>query len=274
MVAQMEDVLVILESLYADALVDASENFAGAEKNTAGGGVRYQSKTVEYDYSKSFAEQVDDYKSGNIPQRDTLIVGPTPEIYRSIGLNSLPMTINTTHVDYALNGTKDADHYLGETLLKQLPDKLKDPVAVFVSQTKGTTSVVTLLSFSVNGKQVVAPIVIDGFGVQNSLVIDSNAITSVFGKNTGIAQLHKAAQEEASGNFSLLYANKKEARSLLHRAGHQLSGSLIPHDGFYHSIRENNSPVKPKMNDVTESYVSSRYWQDYFRYPNNQHRQP
>lgn len=43
----MEDVLVVLESLYTDALVDASGNFDGAQKNTAGGGVKYSLKTFE-----------------------------------------------------------------------------------------------------------------------------------------------------------------------------------------------------------------------------------
>lgn len=45
MVAQMQDVIVILESLYTDALVDAGENYQAdkAEKNTTreGGDVRY-----------------------------------------------------------------------------------------------------------------------------------------------------------------------------------------------------------------------------------------
>ena len=55
-------------------------------------------------------------------------------------------------------------------------------------------------------------------------------------------------REIRHGKFSLLYVNKKEADSLLQSTGHQLSGGLIPHDGFYHSIRENGSPVKSKFN--------------------------
>ena len=47
LVADMQDVIVILESLYQDALVDASENYhAGAQKNTTpeSGGVKHQAK--------------------------------------------------------------------------------------------------------------------------------------------------------------------------------------------------------------------------------------
>ena len=75
------------------------------------------------------------------------------------------------------------------------------------------------------------------------------------------------AQEQANGKFVLLYANKKEALSLLQRAGHQLSGTLIPHDGFYHSIREKASPVKPKFNDVTETQQFRKWFGDWLKYP-------
>ena len=226
------------------------------------------SQVNKYDYSNPFAKQVDDYKSGKIPKGDTLLVGSTPSVYQSIGFNALPMTINTTHIDYALKGTKDADHYLGETMLKQLPESIKKPVAIFVSQTKGNSSVVALLNFEVNSNQTVVPIVIDGFGFQNNIRIDSNAITSVYGKGGAINQLYQAAQDEANGKISLLYANKKEAKSLLQSAGHQLSGGLIPRDGFYHSIREKGSSVKNRFNDVTETQQFKRWFGDWKKHPN------
>ena len=52
-----------------------------------------------------------------------------------------------------------------------------------------------------------------GFGFQNNIRIDSNAITSVYGKGSAINQLYQAAQDEANGKFSLLYVNKKEAEA-------------------------------------------------------------
>ncbi len=240
-----------------------------AKENTADVGGESYSADDRYDYSKPFAEQVEDYKKGLIPKGDSLILGETPDVFRSIGFNAIPMTINTTHVDYALNGTKDADHLLGETMLKQLPEKIKDPIAVFVSQTHGTTSVIALLDFTVNGKQVITPVTVDGFGWQNAIQIDSNAVTSAYGKTTAVKQLHQAAVNEANGRFSLLYANKKEAVSLLHRAGHQLSGTLIPRDGFYHSIRENGSPVKVKFNNATETQQFKRWFGDWQKHPKN-----
>ena len=47
MVADMQDTIVILESIYADALAEASENFQRAEKNTTeDGGVKMQTRSV------------------------------------------------------------------------------------------------------------------------------------------------------------------------------------------------------------------------------------
>ena len=93
--------------------------------------------------------------------------------------------------------------------------------------------------------------------------IYSNAIASVLGKTNSVTkQLYDAINDEANGKFSLLYWNKKDAITLLQSAGLQLPGSLIPRDGFIHSIRENNSPVKYKFINVTESRQFVRWFGD------------
>ena len=89
---------------------------------------------ANYDFTKSFADQIDDYKRGIMPQRDTLIVSETPELWKKVGFNSLPVTVDQTHVDYALNRSKDFDHHIGETVLKMLPQLIKEPIAIIQSQ--------------------------------------------------------------------------------------------------------------------------------------------
>ena len=260
-----------LVQMWADMAVDAAENYSttdGEKNTTMDSGVKLQARSAQYDYSKSFSDQVDDYKNNLIPNGDSLVVGPTPEVFQKIGFNSLPVTINTTHVDYALYGTKDLDHFLGETALKSLPQSLKDPVAVFVSQTQKNTSVVALLKFTTNGKQTVVPVLIDGYSRQNGIRIDSNAITSVFGKTNAVSKLlYDAVNDESNGKYSLLYWNKKEAISLLQRARLQLPGGLMPRDGFIHSIRESSSPVKAKFQNVTETQQFKRWFGDWQKHP-------
>lgn len=262
-----------LNNMFLDVLDELAERKGdesshSQEKKSTAEAVK-GSRNRSYDFSKPFAQQVDDYRKGLIPKSDTLVIGGTPEIFKDIGFNALPMTINSTHIDYALYGTKDSDHFLGVKALKQLPQKIENPIAVFVSNTQGTTSVIALLDFTVNGKQTVVPVVVDGFGKNNNVIVDSNAVTSVYGKTTAVDQLYDTINKESNNIFSLLYINKKEAISLLHRTGHQLSGTMIPHDGFYHSIRESNSPVKPKFNDVTETQQFKRWFGDWQKHPNN-----
>ena len=217
----------------------------------------------KYDYSKSFAEQIEDYKNGKIPKRDTLIVGKTPEIFQRIGLNKLPMTINQTHVDYAINGTKDYDHFLGEEGLKQLPEALKHPVAVISSKTKNGTSLVAILDIRQNGKQIVVPVVIDGFGTQNGIRIDGNALTSVYGKDFSISKvLYNALNDEANGKaFSVYYVDTNKAAALFR--GARVLMPKVPStnaNGFIHNITEQDSPVKPKFSNQTETQQFKRWF--------------
>ena len=248
-----------------------------SESSTAGGATataeaaqetRY-AVTGNYDYTKSFAEQVEDYKQGKIPKGDTLLVCPTPEVLQKIGLNPLPMTINTTHVDYALNGTKDINHSLGQALISQLPTAIQNPAAVISSQTQGKTSLVVLLPIQHLGNTVIAPVYIDGFGRQNGIVIDSNAITSVFGKRNAVTKLLRdAIQEERNGNTAVFYYNKKIADPLLQVAGLQLPGGLIPRGGYIHSIRENDSKINLKFKNITETQQFKRWFGDWEKHPN------
>ena len=238
---------------------DISYSFNGRNKKAAEDG------DEKYDYTKSFEQQVDDYKKGLIPKRDSLIVSGTPKVLRDIGFNALPVTINQQHVDYALNGTKDADHSLGESMLKQLPKALESPIAVINSDTE-PNRVVAILGFTVNGKNVIAPVQIDGFARLNTVRFDSNAIASVFGKGNVLKQLVTAINGETAGKKTLYYWDKKRALSLLQRAGLQLSGGL-PREGSVHSIRESGTAVNAKYENVTNSQQFKRWFGDWENSP-------
>lgn len=232
--------------------------------------VQKQAKTTTgsiYDYSKSFAEQVDDYKRGLIPIRDSLLVSGTPKIWQKIGFNALPVTINQTHVDYALNGTKDVDHHIGEMLLKALPNAIQSPVAIIQSQSPNSSDrAVVILKTKHNGKQVISAIEVDGQGLSNNIRIDSNAMTTLFAKGNSLDQLNKAINNTVNGGVELFYWNKKETITLLQSAGLQLPGSL-PRDGFVHSITDIGSKVKSKFANVTETQQFKRWFGDWKNNP-------
>lgn len=216
----------------------------------------------KYDYSKSFADQIDDYKNGLLPVYDTFVVSETPKVWQDIGFNALPVTLNQTHVDYALNGTKDADHEISEADLKKLPEKIKEPIAIIQSQSNPSRAVVFIEMTSKNGKNVVTPVEVDGYGKTNNLRIDSNALASVFGKKNAANQLQTAIDNTVNGKTELFYWDKKRSLALLQGAGLQLPSGL-PQDGFVHSIREPGSLVKAKMDDVTNSLQFKRWFGDW-----------
>lgn len=221
-----------------------------------------------YDYKKSFAEQLEDWKAGKIPKADTLVVGPTPEVFRKIGFNALPVTINQRHVDYAINGTKNAEHQIGEAMLRQLPQAMQHPVAIIASETQNDTSVVALLPFTHQGNTVVLPVVVDGFGRQNGMRFDSNAATSIYGRGNAVTKLlTNAINGHNNGKTTLFYLDKIKATALYQGARVTMPKMPESNDGFYHSIRDAGSNVKPKFADVTETQQFKRWFGDWQKKP-------
>ena len=105
---------------------------------------------------------------------------------------------------------------------------------------------------------------VDGYGKQNDIVIDSNAVVSVFAKNNAVTkQLSSAIENELKGNVSVFYLNNNKTAALLQKAGLQLPGVLVRNNGYIHSIRDNGSNVKPRFENVTESSQFKRWFGDW-----------
>ena len=255
---------------FADAASDAVVNYRlqDGQKNNAPEGVmksQRQSGQTNYDFTKPFAAQVDDWIDGKFPKNDTLLVGSTPKVFKDVGFNSLPVTLNQSHVDYAINGTKNADHTIGATLLKQLPQALESPVAIIASATREKTSTVALLPFTLDGNTVVAPVYVDGFGYQNSIQIDSNAVTSIYGrKNAVTTLLTDAINAQNKGSTAVFYLDTKKAAALYSVA--RVTMPKMPstsRNGVVAMITDSGSPVKTKFSNVTESQQFKRWFGDW-----------
>lgn len=153
-------------------------------------------------------------------------------------------------------------------MLKQLPTALENPVAVIASRTNSGSSVVALLPFQKDGNTVIAPIYIDGYGFQNSIQIDSNAVTSIYGrKNAVTTLLTDAIQKHNSGTTAVFYLDVAKAAGL-----YQVQGVTMPNppgsiNGFVASITDQSSPVKPKMTSTTQSQQFKRWFGDWQNAP-------
>ena len=234
-------------------------------------GVRF-SKDVDtetdarYDYSKSFAEQIDDYVNGKIPKYDTLVVGKTPEVFQEIGLTPLPMTYGTGHLKEVLNGTKK-DHDFGIEVLKKVPKALESPVAIIASKTKPDSSIVAILDLSSRDKPLFAAVEIDGYGMLNKESIDSNAITSIHERKNASTLLSDAIAHDRDDSISVFYVDKEKATRLLDASGVQFPGPTAFPDGYIHSILDNGSPVKSKFQNVTQTKQFKRWFGDWGTHP-------
>lgn len=122
-----------------------------------------------------------------------------------------------------------------------------------------------------NGKQVIVPVAVGGFGYQNGIRIDSNAVTSAYGKNNSISKvLHDAIEQERNGNFRLYYLDEEKATALFQVARVPMPKMPGTHDGgFIHSLTDTASPVKLKISSVTQSQQFKRWFGDWQNDPVN-----
>ena len=243
-----------LEDIY-NRMVQMAEN--GEQQRQAEETKFSQKETEHYDYSTPFIKQVDDLLEGKIPEYDALVIGGTPDVLKKIGFSNLPMTINTEHIK---NMNRDTEHVLSRAFMEQLPELIKDPLAVIESKTSPESSTVMLLNAVVNGKPYIAPVYVTSNSRQNGVVIDSNNIATVFRKGNAITKLlTDAIQKENAGETGVYYWKKNEAQNLYARAGVQFPGSAVQ-EGLIHSILKKDSPVNRKFVEQTETRQFQRWF--------------
>ena len=240
----------------------------GAIKENEGGksaGTGSMSEIRSYDYSKTFAQQIDDYKAGKFPRNDTLVVCGTPEVFQKIGLNALPMTYTQGHLRDALANV-DGDH-LGEALLKKLPAAMQDPLAIINSATR-PGRLVAIVEIQGQTRNTIAAVEIDGTGRMHSYTIDANAITSAHSRDNAISNLlRNAVISELAGKNSIYYWQKNKAIQRLNGIGVQFPGASSIADGYIHSIRDAGSFVNTKFENVTQTQQFKRWFGDWQKNP-------
>ena len=255
-IAASEASLKETQKLWDNALRGAIKENEG--RKSAGTGS--MSEIRSYDYSKTFAQQIDDYKAGKFPRNDTLVVCGTPEVFQKIGLNALPMTYTQGHLRDALANV-DGDH-LGEALLKKLPAAMQDPLAIINSATR-PGRLVAIVEIQGQTRNTIAAVEIDGSGIMHGNIIDANAITSVYNKDNAIRKLLKnAVISEFAGKNSIYYWQKNKAIQRLNGIGVQFPGSSSIADGYIHSIRDAGSFVNTKFENVTQTQQFKRWFGD------------
>lgn len=144
-------------------------------------------KTANID-SDIFSRQVDEVVNGTFPKKDMLTISQeTPQVLQNLGLQNFPITMTQKHLDTIMNreGKYGGANYhdLGIDIVKQLPRAIAEPLNVLKSSTKDDSIVVVTDLSDKNDNIVIASIAIDGKGKINDITIDSNVMTSAYGKN-------------------------------------------------------------------------------------------
>lgn len=200
----------------------------------------------EAESTSNFSQQVDDYVNGTFPSRDMLtVLDHTPQVLQDIGLKDLPITLTQKHLQTIANkeGNYSNSNYhdLGIDVVKQIPEALNHPLNVLKSDTRNDSIVVVTELSDKNGNIVLASIKIDGKGYISDIYLDSNVMTSAYGKN----------------NYDKFMKNNINKGNLLYDIDEGIIKKLDTKDRFQLPMRSPTSYMDNTTTNSVESQVSS-----------------
>lgn len=159
-----------------------------------------------------FGRQVDDCLEGKTQMREALQVCMTPDIMQQTGFQALPMHMTQKHLRDCMKEKDDSQpHYHGLTIeeIKKLPEELEKP-AVLAQSLSREDSVIAILGYrEKDGLPVIVSVVPNGKATYHLERVDSNFITSVYGKE----QIREYVQRFIE-NERMLYINKEKSQEL------------------------------------------------------------
>ena len=258
----------------------------GVQKKNAPGGVKRSIELANevpgkqrYDYTKSFGQQLEDFKNGSFPEMDSLLLGGTPKVLQKIGFPQIPMVIDKRHVAAALNGNYKGtqqeilDHCFTLEEFAMLPQKIADPIAIIQDKRTGkkdaSSSVVDVIveMTAKSGKQVLCAVQVGSSGRISGIRMDTNKVATVHGNTDAVARIIDAIRENEKGNIAVYYMNNKKTTNVIQRAGNPIPSGLNSIDGFVHSISEDASVVKSRIKKATETQQFKRWFGDWQNNP-------
>lgn len=134
----------------------------------------------------------------------------TPEIYGKIGLNdNLDMLMTKKHIKIC-----NEEHNITREQLYNLPNLLSEPAIIMKSQNKEKSVVAFINDIDHNNLPIMVSIYPNGKGTYNFEQVDSNFITSVYGRNNFKNFINTALNENR-----LLFTDQKVINELEKKAG-------------------------------------------------------
>ena len=241
---ELRAVLKQAEKLYNAAIAHAPERKRMGEED--------KSKQLYYS-QKPFPEQVDEVlgKTSDIYYRynDVLVRRDTPQILQDVGLLPLPMLMSPGHIK-AINKSKNNKkhhHGISTNIIKKIPKMLESPVMVMDSLSRND-SIVVIGEEIIDNNPILIAIKVSGDGKVNNIDVETNYITSAYGRNNFNNYL-----KENIANNKILYANKKRSQELFSLLGVQFP-SGFNNLNFDTIIRKTSAVVNPSDENNSEKF--------------------
>ena len=178
---------------------------------------------------KTFSEQVDDCLKGKVNRYNDLKVCDTPAIFLVLGCKQLPMMYTTRHFFDAIHPKSETNpHFHGLTIeqIKDIPFQLSNPAIIFDSispHENGEKTIVAVLNKCDNDNApIIVSIIPNGTGKYELKKVESNFITSIYGKDNGFDNFITYAVDAGK----VLYWDKQKSQELFSVLGLQLPKGL------------------------------------------------
>lgn len=160
-----------------------------------------------------FGEQINKYLAGEMDRYSDIKVCDTPAILLAVGMDELPMLYTRKHLENALakeSHTKYQNtHGLSIEDLIKIPGELANPVMILDSMSRIDSVVVVTSNLDSEGRPIITAIKPNGKGIYEMHKIDSNFITSVYGRNNFTDFLQRNIESD-----NVLYINKNKTEKL------------------------------------------------------------
>ncbi len=231
-----------------DVLITAERNFEKALSDTSADIDSIDN--VQYDIGKSFSEQVDEVFKGTLNPRNAVYVSETPNLFLEAGLKRLPILITQRHIR-DINHSEESGHReyhdLDIKTIKELPYLIKNPVIIMDSLSRKDSIVIITEKFDKKNQPIIISVRPNGKGNYNNVEIDTNFITSMYGREG-----FKKFIENAENNKVFIYINKEKSHKLYARIGVEFPQPLYNYD-FNNIIRKSNNIVNNSISQNDEN---------------------
>ena len=149
--------------------------------------------------------------NGTANRYNDLKISDTPQILQSIGCDQLPMLYTQKHLRNALKDKDRQKHTHGLSIeqIKAIPDLIENPVMIYDSLSRNDSLVVVTSEFDVDNCPVVVSVRPNGKGTYEIENINSNFVTSIYGREGFAKHLDDILQQD-----KMLFIDKEKSQAM------------------------------------------------------------